>query len=128
MQNVFTIQLFLYHLGPAVSPSSIEVPSWSAKSITISWSRPDEKDLNGELVGFMIRVNASINVNTTSARAKRGVIEVSQVYNASKDDTSFTLENLIPATRYSLEVAAATDAGVGPYSKPVYQTTGEDGV
>ena len=52
---------------------------------------------------------------------------ISQVHNVSKDTTSFTLENLKPATKYSLEVAAATNAGLGPFSKPVYKTTGEDG-
>jgi len=112
---------------PAVSPSSVEIPSWSAKSITISWKRPKDEELNGELTGFLIRANGSANTNTSSERTKREVVDVtSQVHNVSKDTTSFTLENLRPATKYSLEVAAATNAGLGPYSKPVYKTTGED--
>ena len=118
----------LLHIEPTVSPSSIEIPSWSAKSITISWKRPKDEELNGALTGFLVRVNGSVNTNTSSERSKRDVIDiVSQVYNISKDKTSFILENLKPATKYSVEVAAATKAGLGPFSKPVYKTTGEDG-
>ena len=110
-----------------MSPASIEIPSWSAKSITISWNMPKPEELNGKLTGFLVRVNASVNVNTNGTRAKREVIQISDVYNISKDSTSFTLKDLKPATMYSLEVAASTDAGQGPFSKPIYQTTGEDG-
>lgn len=117
---------FVY-TGPSASPSKVEIPSWSAKSITISWATPKGEELNGKLTGFFVRVNTTVNANGSRTRARREIIQVSRLYNVSENSTSFTLEDLKPATRYSLEVAATTSVGAGPFSKPVYQTTGEDG-
>ena len=39
---------------------------------------------------------------------------------------SFTLENLLEFTNYSIEVTAVTGAGEGPYSTPVYVVTNPD--
>lgn len=119
--------IFSIHTGPSASPSDIEIPHWSAKSITLSWSRPKDEELNGELTGFVVRVNTTKSVNESRLRTKREVTQVSVIYNVSKNMTSFTLDDLKPATKYSFEIAAATSEGIGPFSKPVHQTTGEDG-
>ena len=39
------------------------------------------------------------------------------------NQNSFTLENLLVFTNYSIEVTAVTGAGEGPYSTPVYVVT-----
>eukprot|EP00794_Sanderia_malayensis_P008055 gene8055-8918_t len=115
---------------PSSSPSSVEIPTWSAKSITISWSSPKFEDLNGELIGFVIRVNSTATVTAKNAsndrRSRREVAVVSRLYNVSKSETMYKLKDLKPATKYSLEVAAATNVGTGPFSKPIYRTTRED--
>ena len=116
-----------FNTGPSVSPASIEIPAWSAKSITISWTKPNKEDLNGELIGYVIRVNSTSAANASRSRSRRDTTSMSMLYNVSKNHTSFTVKDLKPASKYSLEVAAKTSVGMGPYSKPVFQTTGEDG-
>ena len=117
----------LFITGPSVSPASIEIPAWSAKSITISWNKPNEEDLNGELIGYIVRVNSTSAANASRSRSRRDTMSMSLLYNVSRNHTSFTVKELKPASKYSLEVAAKTSVGLGPYSKPVFQTTGEDG-
>ena len=41
--------------------------------------------------------------------------------------TSYTIATLEEYIRYSCQVAAATDVGVGPYSSPIEITTLQDG-
>ena len=112
---------------PSSPPLSLEVAVWSAKSITITWMKPRLEDLNGELTGYIIRVNSTVTSNTSRARVKRETIYVSELHNISTNKTKYSIENLRPATEYSLEVAAVTSIGHGPFSKPIYQSTGEDG-
>ena len=82
-------------------------------SVEFSWQPPLIDDHNGLLSYYQLRiVDESFNltdltINTTN--------------------TSYTITTLEEYVRYSCQVAAATDIGVGPFSSTVEITTLKDG-
>jgi len=97
---------------PHAPPTSITVEVDGSTQVTISWLPPPIEDQNGPIMNYNIIVSDlnfgldDINVNTSN--------------------TSYTVTNLEEYNNYSFIVAAATEAGVGPYSSPIKFTTEED--
>ena len=82
-------------------------------SLTISWQLPPEKDHNGRITGYVIQYtrvgsNDTMSVNVTSG-------------------TTHTMSELVPNIAYSVEVAAMTVNGTGPFSDAIIGTSGEVG-
>ena len=82
-------------------------------SAEFNWQPPFASNHNGPLSHYLLRLVdqtfnlTDITINTTS--------------------TSYTITTLEEYIRYSCQVAAATEAGIGPYSSPVEITTPQDG-
>ena len=97
---------------PHAPPTSITVEVDGSTQATISWLPPPFEDQNGPIVNYNIIVYDltfgldDIDVHTSS--------------------TSYTVTNLEEYSNYSFIVAAATVAGVGPYSSTIKFTTQED--
>ena len=77
----------------------------------MTWEPPSEENWNGILIGY------TAVVTTTSG--------FSTQYTTT--DTWLIITSLNPFTTYVCTVAASTDAGLGPHSMMVTETTPEDG-
>ena len=75
------------------------------------WDPPPFDDQNGIITSYSVII---INQNATVASA---------VINS----TSFVVNNLQEFQEYSIEIAAMTAVGLGPFSNPVSDQTLEDG-
>ena len=115
---VLCIQLLFYgyflHIVTGEPPQNVEARNESSTTISVQWESPPQEFLFGILRGYIIRfVPGEMDiVNSTEL--------------IPSDTTSFTLENLLEFTNYSIEVTAVTGAGEGPYSPPVYVVTNQD--
>lgn len=98
---------------PCSSPSDLLAHSQSSPSkIRVKWRTISEPCWRGTPRGFsvFIKVNETVHVGNNSWNGH---------YKVGPLSTGFMLEGLQTHTRYSLQVAALTDKGPGPYSKDV---------
>ena len=102
------------HAVPGEPPQNVTARNESSTTISVEWESPPQDFLFGILRGYRIRyLPGDMNmVNLTELIPSNG--------------SSFTLENLLEFTNYSIEVTAVTGAGEGPYSPPVYVVTNQD--
>ena len=117
--SIICIQLLLYgyfpHIVPGEPPQNVQARNESSTTISVDWESPPQEFLFGILRGYIIRyvpVTEMDIVNSTEL--------------IPPNRNSFTLENLLEFTNYSIEVTAVTGAGEGPYSTPVYVVTNPD--
>ena len=82
-------------------------------SLVVSWKPPLVINCNGPITGYVIQY------------ARVG-LDDSMIMNVP-DDTSLTISGLLASVDYSVTVAAVNAKGIGPFSKPVVATSGEDG-
>lgn len=101
------------HTGPDSSPMSVFALVMSSTSASTTWALPAQEDRNGQIVYFIL-VLKDIQFNTSDVTA-----------NTSSLGYIFT--GLHEYTQYTLEVAAATSAGLGPFSFPTTFVTDENG-
>ena len=84
--------------------------SISGTSITVSWDPVPCLSRNSEITGYVVRYNEvsnSCHVDTE----------------VSASETSVTLEGLTGSTQYSIQVAAVSASGTGPFSGAVTAET-----
>ncbi len=91
---------------------NIVVDDMQSTSISLSWFAPPERDQNGIISVYYVRYR-SVFYSTE------------EVVNTT--NTSITLLDLEEFEEYSIAIAAATDAGIGPYSVDMVVTTAEAG-
>ena len=87
----------------------------NATAILISWNPPPFLDQNGDIIGYQLMVT---NQNRTNSSAI--------IYNVT-NITSYVATMLEEFVVYSIEIAARTLVGFGPFSDPVSNLTLEDG-
>ena len=95
---------------PDAPPQNLTINVLSSTSVQLSWEPPIQTTHNGILRTYHILV-----VNNNS-----DILVDSSV-------TTHNISNLTPFTRYSFQIRAENNAGVGPYSEAVNATTLEDG-
>ena len=94
-------------------PQNFTVIVTGTTSAQFYWQPPSIDDLNGVLSYYLLRlVDESFNLTDITINVT---------------NTSYTIATLEEYIRYSCQVAAATEAGVGPYSSPVEIITQQDG-
>ena len=94
----------LTHTAPSAAPSNVRATSTSS-SITVQWEMVPCIHRNGEIIGYSVRYG----VQGQSI----------QTIPVSGGDTTMTISSVMSSTNYSIEVAAVTRAGTGPYSDPI---------
>ena len=98
---------------PTAPPRNFTASVTGTTSAVFNWQPPLFDDHNGLLSYYQLRlVDESFNlteitINTTN--------------------TSYSISTLEEYIRYSCQVAAATDIGIGPYTVPIMITTLQDG-
>ena len=115
-----------FHTAPTEVPSNIQLSAESPYSIRLSWDPPSVEQQNGQLIRYHTFIKESQLINI-----KNRTIEV------PGDDRNITFDisesrvqlinNLFPNHKYIVRIAAATSAGIGPFSTAITVTTPEDG-
>ena len=95
--------------APSGVVQDIEVAEYSSRTVVLSWTPPDPEHQNGVITEYHL------------------FIEFPDVMKLNSTSTSVEIENLKPHTTYRVEIAAATIAGIGPYSAVFSFKTLEDG-
>ena len=80
-------------------------------AITVQWGPVDCIHRNGDITGYTVRYG-----EVGSAEGERTVVEM---VSGDFSGGMYTISGLSAATPYTVEVAAETSAGTGPYSEPV---------
>lgn len=87
----------------------------NSTAISVSWDPPPFLDQNGDIIGYQLMIT---NQNRTNSSAS--VFNVTGI-------TSYVATMLEEFEVYSIEIAARTAIGLGPFSDPVRNQTFEDG-
>nr|CDS24348.1 Netrin receptor DCC [Echinococcus granulosus] len=90
---------------PSSPPAKVMLSAVGALTAAFSWLPPAVQDRNGEIVAYQLEFNSP------EWLAPRELTVA--------DGCNYTITGLNPMTNYSLNVAAATRAGVGPKSPPL---------
>ena len=109
----YFILLWLLDSGPYGFPRSVLTTVTGTTMANVSWNPPDPNLQNGMIIYYTV-VLRDLTFNMPD-----------QVYNTTR--TTFTFVGLEEYSRYGFRVAAATIAGIGPFSLSVQFTTFEDG-
>ena len=101
--------------APSAPPTSVRVSEVTSSSITVQWGPVDCIHRNGDITGYSVQYGEVGNGSTQTMPVSGG------------SATEATISGLMPSTTYSIQVAAETNAGTGPYSVPPLSTS-TDGV
>ena len=103
--------IYLLDLPVAVDSSTIEVTSKLITSVAVHWTAV--KDDYYPINYYYLRLSTCDD--SSSLRSCQPL----NTFKSADNTTAYTLENLVPFTVYSLELAAENSVGIGPYSDPV---------
>ena len=97
---------------PSLPPQNVMVTSIDPASLRVSWQLPSDICHKGPIIGHVIQYtkigsNCMMTMNVDSV-------------------TTHTISGLVAHTKYSIQVAAKTVNGTGPFSEPELQISGED--
>ena len=104
-------------LGPSAPPQNVTTMVINSTAISISWDPPPFLDQNGDIIGYQLMIT---NQNRTNSSAVVDNVRVSNI-------TSYVATELEEFEVYSIEIAAQTAIGLGPFNDPVSNQTFEDG-
>lgn len=76
--------------------------------LVIAWDHPPKEGRNGIIVSYTVRITSKYNSRTVTT---------------SNNDTNISVHNLLTLTNYSIQIAASTTIGIGPFSNPVWSIT-----
>jgi len=93
-------------------PQSVVVTDFDPSSLEVSWQPPPEADHNGVITGYVIQYTRVGTSDTMSVTITSG--------------TTHTISGLVAFVEYSVEVAAMTVNGTGPFSNAIVQVSGQD--
>ena len=102
--------IIMSNIAPSAPPTSVSVYEVTSSSITVQWGPVDCIHRNGDITGYSVRYR-----EVGSAERERTVDEM---VSGDFSGGMYTISGLSAATQYTVEVAAETSAGTGPYSQP----------
>jgi len=118
--------LFVYS-APTQPPLNVSVSVQKSRNITLSWARPSLEEHNGILTVYHVIIMETqilyLDNGTTITRMGNNF---NRTYNASEGRVQ-SVDTLHPSYNYTVRIAAATAAGIGPFSDPITVMTLEDG-
>ena len=100
-----------YSTVPSSPPHGIVITSTNPASLKISWQPPLETLCAVPITGYMIEYFKDA--------AQDNIKDVKNVNVTST--TTYTISELIPCAKYSVQVAAMNGNRIGPFSKPVVE-------
>ena len=98
-------------LDLSAPPQNVTTIVINATAILISWNIPPFLDQNGDIIGYQLMIS---NQNRTNSSVV--------IYNIT-NITSYVATMLEEFEVYSIEIAARTFIGLGPFSDPISNQT-----
>ena len=89
----------------------MSVSEVTSSSITVQWGPVDCADRNGDITGYSVQYGEVGSGSTQTMPVSGG------------SATEATISGLMPFTTYSIQVAAETSVGTGPYSDAITNKT-----
>ena len=111
---------------PNEVPSNIQLSAESPYSIRLSWDSPSEEQQNGQLIRYHIFIKESQLLYIRNRTIEVPGDDRNITFDISGSHVQL-IDNLYPSHRYTVRIAAATRAGIGPFSTAITVTTPEDG-
>lgn len=102
---------YLYAV-PSGPPQDIRSVLITSTSVALAWELPVPEHQNGKIIGYLVEFTA---------------LEIGESSTVYTMDTEISLNELNPFTAYSINIAADTVIGLGPYSRVFHVQTLEDG-
>ena len=115
-----------FFIAPTEVPSNIQLVAESPYSIRLSWDPPSVEQQNGQLVHYHIFIEESQLVYVSNRTVEVAGEDRNIIFNISESRTQL-INDLLPNHNYTVRIAAATSAGIGPFSTAITVTTPEDG-
>ena len=116
-----------YLTAPTETPLNVSVDVETSRNITLSWERPSLEEQNGILTMYHVIIMETqilyLDNGTTITRMGNNF---NRTYNVSEGRVQL-VDTLHPSYNYTVRIAAATAAGIGPFSDPITVMTLEDG-
>ena len=97
--------------APSAPPTSVSVSEVTSSSINVQWGPVDCIHRNGDITGYSVQYWEVGSGSTQTMSVSGG------------STTEATISGLMSSTAYSIQVAAVTSAGTGPYSAAVNHLT-----
>ena len=112
---------------PTEVPQNVTVTVESSRSVMLTWERPPLEEENGLLVCYrVIVIETQIHYMDNGTEITGMETYLNRIYNVSEGHTQL-IDGLHPDYNYTVRIAAATEAGIGPFSDPVTVRTIMDG-
>ena len=112
-----SISMLIHYIwiGPSAPPQNVTTMVINSTAISVSWSLPPFLDQNGDIIAYQLMIT---NQNRTNSSAF--VVNVTNM-------TYYIVTGLEEFEVYSIEIAAGTVIGFGPFSDAVSDQTFDDG-
>ena len=113
--------------APTETPLNVSVTVETSRDITLSWDRPSLEEQNGLLTIYHV-----IIMETQILYLDNGIVDspMGENFNRTYDISEGRIQlvdMLHPSYNYTVRIATATAAGIGPFSNPITVMTLEDG-
>ena len=103
---------FPFDIAPSGPPRNVQLNASYSRALLFQWDQPSCRERNGIVITYDLNFT---NVNTRE-------------YNIITSDTTMKIfQHLSPYSNYTLQIAARTVAGPGPFSDLIWVTTEEEG-
>ena len=122
------ILIFLYtYTAPTETPLNVSVTVETSRDITLSWDRPSLEEQNGILTIYHVIIMETqiLYLDNGTVISQMGM-NFNRTYDISEGRIQL-VDMLHPHHNYTVRIAAATAAGIGPFSDPITVMTFEDG-
>ena len=119
--------LRMFWIVPLAPPANMTVISIEATSVTLTWKPPPVDTLNGHLIGYIFKYRCHPGVTCPTQFCPELYHRVPVMEHEITQKMLYKFEDLTPFTNYTLQVAAETSAGYGPFSFTVAMETKQTG-
>ena len=111
-RSVSTLHYFFKISAPSSAPANVTLIYVTSTSFTLTWEPPLLEDQNGELVEYSFLLTSLTD-------------DIEQELTTS--DRELLVDELVPYTRYKIQIAAGTAEGTGPFTDSLIVQTEQDG-
>lgn len=120
------IKTHVVYVAPTEVPSDIQIFAESPYSIRLSWEPPPMEQQNGQLIRYHVFIK-EFQLVLIRNRTVEVLVDNRNITFDSSESRLQTIDGLFPNHIYAIRIAAATSAGVGPFSTAITLTTPDDG-
>ena len=115
-----------FHTAPTEVPSNVQLSAESPYSIRVSWDPPSVEQQNGQLIRYHIFIKEYQLVTVNNRTIEVPGVDRDITFDILQSRIQL-IDNLSPNHKYTVRVAAATSAGIGPFSTAITVITPKDG-